>query len=212
MSQSIPDSSVRRLSAYLRQLEMLAEEGVRHVSSQRLAKHLRVGDAQVRRDLALFGQFGRPGVGYEVGDLINVLRVILGTQVQWRVIVIGAGELSHALLRYPGFQQRGFELVAAVDCDPGKVGTRIGDVPVRHVDDLEKVLARRDVRLAVLAVPPEAAQPLADRLVAAGIEGILNFATAGLDVPEGVFVSQVDITAHLEQLSFLVTNQRNPGS
>ncbi len=208
MNENIPDSSVRRLSAYLRQLEVLAATGVERVYSKQLAKHLLVGDAQVRRDLALFGQFGRPGVGYEVADLIEVIRVILGTRRQWKVVIVGAGQLSGALLRYPGFGLRGFDLVAAFDVDDKKIGTQIGNTIVRPMEELEDVIDEYSARLAILAVPPDVAQPITDRLVRAGIEGILNFATSGLDTPGGVYVSNVDITAHLEELSFKVNSNR----
>jgi len=208
MAENIPDPSVRRLSAYLRQLEQLATRGVESVSSRQLAEYMKVGDAQVRRDLTLFGQFGRPGVGYDVSDLINTLRIILGTQRQWPVVVVGAGELSHALLRYPGFSERGFDLVAAFDTDEKKVGTMIGGVPVYAMDDLESVIDRFGARLAILAVPAKAAQEVANRLTAAGIEGIMNFSTAGLDTPPDTHVDSVDITSHLEQLSFRVSSNR----
>lgn len=207
MPENIPDPSLRRLSAYLRQLEQLAGRGVKSVSSRQLAEYMKVGDAQVRRDLTLFGQFGRPGVGYDVLDLISRLRNIMGTNNRWKVVVVGAGELSHALLRYPGFAERGFELVAAFDIDPRKVGTKIGATTTCSMDDLEKVVRQCGARLAILAVPAEAAQEAANRLVRAGIEGIMNFATPGLETPPGVHVSSVDITAHLEELSFQVSNR-----
>ena len=185
---------------------MLATEGVSHVSSRQLAECMKVGDAQVRRDLTLFGQFGRPGVGYDVATLIERVQHILGTSQRWKVIVVGAGQLGHALLGYPGFTQRGFDIVAAFDADDGKVGTQIGDVPVRSMDDLESVVKEAGVVLAMLAVPAEAAQGAADCLAAAGIRGIVNFASARVEVPSDIRVNAVDITAHLEQLSFQVTN------
>ena len=208
MNESIPDPSVRRLSAYLRQLEVLAEAGVHSVSSRQLAGYMRVGDAQVRRDLTLFGQFGRPGVGYDVTDLIRVLRGILGTRSRWKAIVAGAGQLCRALVRYEGFASRGFELVAAFDTDPDKLGEPIGEVQVRPMAKLGRFVSRHEVRLAILTVPADAAQEVTDQLVAAGIEGILNFAVAGLETPPHVHVSTVDITAHLEQLSFQVSANR----
>lgn len=209
MDHNIPDPSVRRLSAYLRQLERLAGEGATHVSSRQLAGFIKAGDAQVRRDLALFGQFGRRGVGYEVADLVNVLRTILGTrQRQWPVVVVGAGEICHALLTHRGFAERGFDLVAAFDIDPKKIGKKVGGVEILSMDDLKPVVDRLGVRLAVLTVPAEAADETARRLCEVGVEGILNFASTGLDVPEDVFVSEVDITAHLEQLSFRLISHR----
>lgn len=210
MSGSIPDPSVRRLSAYLRHLENLAVSGTRRVSSRQLAEYIKGGDAQVRRDLALFGQFGRRGVGYEVDDLIQVIRTILGTRMQWNVVVVGAGQLCQALLRYRGFQDRGFTLVGAFDTDPRKIGTKCGPVTIHHIDAMDGIIRKNEVRLAILTVPAQAAQQVADRLVQAGIEGIMNFASANLDVPPHVHVIQVDLTAHLEQLSFLVSNAR-PG-
>jgi redox-sensing transcriptional repressor len=208
MNENIPDPSVRRLSAYLRQLEVLAARGVEHVSSETLAGCMNFGAATVRRDLALFGQFGRRGVGYETTELIAALRAILGTQRQWPVVVVGAGELSHALLRYDGFRMRGFNLVAAFDVDPDKIGRQLGEVTVQSVDELEAVIERTEARVAILAVPAEAAQALADRLVAAGIEGIVNFATPALETPPDVHVSHADITAHLEQLTFHLSEAR----
>ena len=208
MDGYIPDSSIRRLSAYLRQLERLSSEGTNCVSSRQFAEFMKVGESQVRRDLTLFGQFGRPGVGYDVGDLIGKLRDILGTHERWPVVVIGAGELSHALLPYPGFPIRGFELVAAFDVDPKKVNRKIGGTPVYHMDKLEEILAECGARLAIVAVPSSAAQGVADRLVRAGIEGILNFAPTSLDVPPGTSVNQVDLAAHLERLSFDVSHLR----
>jgi len=208
LDENVPDSAVRRLSVYLRQLEQLAAADVECVSSQQLAEYMKVGAAQVRRDLTLFGQFGRRGIGYDVNDLIEQLRMILGTQTTWNMIVVGAGPLSRALLRYPGFARRGFNIVAAFDIDPKKIGRRIGDVRVYHIDKLKSIVARYDVRLAILAMPDEAAQENAARLTEAGVEGILNFATTGVETPPGVYINQVDITANLEQLSFLVSNNR----
>ncbi|MBN1942426.1 MAG: redox-sensing transcriptional repressor Rex [Phycisphaerae bacterium] len=205
---AIPDPSVRRLSAYLRHLENLAASGVKRVSSRQLAEYVKGGDAQVRRDLALFGQFGRRGVGYDVEDLIQVIRTILGTRAQWNVVVVGAGQLCQALLRYRGFKERGFALVGAFDTDPRKIGTQCGPVTIRHIDAMEDIIRKHEVRLAILTVPAQAAQQTAEKLAAAGIEGIMNFAGAGLSLPPHVHVSQVDLTAHLEQLSFLVSSTR----
>jgi redox-sensing transcriptional repressor len=208
LSESIPDPSVRRLSAYLRQLENLFAEGVERVSSRQLAEHVKGSDAQVRRDLALFGQFGRRGIGYEVEDLIQVIRTILGTRMQWNVVVVGAGQLCQAMLRYAGFKERGFTLVAAFDTDPHKIGKHAGPVVIRHIDEMGSIIKRHEVRLAILTVPAQAAQRMADRLVEAGVEGIMNFAPASLNVPPHVHLNQVDLTAYLEKLSFQVGSSR----
>jgi len=180
MSENISDSSVRRLSAYLRQLEHFSADGVEVVSSQLLARRMNVGDAMVRRDLALFGQFGRPGVGYVVDQLTANLREILGTNMRWKTIILGAGKLSRALMRYPGFNERGFDIVAAFDIDPRKVDTLVADIPIHHMDELEKILSLCEARLAILTVPADVAQQVADRLATAGLEGILHFATTHL--------------------------------
>lgn len=208
LSENIPDPSVRRLSAYLRQLESLAGQGVGRVSSRQLAEKMNVGPAMVRRDLTLFGQFGHRGIGYEVNDLIQALRVILRTQQQWRGVIVGAGALCAALLRYEGFRRRGFELVAAFDVDPERIGTTVGSVEVYPADRMKEIVSLTEARLGVLTVPPAAAQQCADQLIEAGIEGILNFSTMGLAVPKDVYVSAVDITAHFEQLSFHVGDNR----
>ena len=203
-SNPIPSPVVWRLSLYLRQLESLVGEGVEKVSSRQLAKFLHITATQVRKDLAYFGQFGRPGVGYRVGPLTGQLRRILGTDRTCRVVVVGAGDLGRALLRHRGFRRKGFELVAAFDISPAKIGRQIGQATVQHLDDLEDVVRRQDVKLAVIATPPEAAQDVADRLCRAGIKGILNFAPTTLETPPSVAIGPVDLAATLEQLSFRV--------
>jgi len=204
--QPAPDPVVRRLSLYLRQAEYLAERRIDKVSSKQLADSLHVGAAQVRKDLAHFGQFGRPGVGYRVRPLIDELRRILGTDRTWNVILVGAGNLGRALLQYKGFLKRGFRFVAAFDVAPGKVGKRFGDVPVYHMNRLRKVVRKHRVRLAILAVPSGSAQAVAERLCSAGIKGILNFAPATLATPAGVAVAPVDLAARLEQISFMIAS------
>jgi redox-sensing transcriptional repressor len=198
---------VRRLSLYLRQAEHLAEQGVDKVSSAQLADSLKVSPAQVRKDLAYFGQFGQPGVGYRVRPLRDELRRILGTDKTWDVVVVGAGSLCRALLRYKGFLRRGFRFVAAFDAAPGKVGKRIGDVTVHRMSELASIVKKHRVKLAILAVPAAAAQEVTDQLCEAGIKGILNFAPATLATPADVAVGPVDLAAHLEQMSFLVGNR-----
>ncbi len=203
-TQPVPDPAVRRISLYLRQLESLAEQGIEKVSSRQLAESLHLSAAQVRKDLGYFGQFGRPGLGYSVADLIRNLRQVLGTDRTWNVVVVGAGDLGRALLRYRGFERKGYQLVAAFDVESSKVGRKVGKVPVHHLDQLESIVRDHAVRLAVLAVPTEAAQPVADRLYAAGVKGILNFAPCVLQAADDLAVGPVDIAAHLEQLSFQV--------
>jgi len=203
-SNPIPSPVVWRLSLYLRQLESLVGEGVEKVSSRSLADSLQLTDAQVRKDLAHFGQFGRPGVGYRVAPLVEHLRRILNTDRLWKVVVVGAGDLGRALLRYKGFRSKGFELVGAFDVSESVIGRKVGQVVVRHMDELARQVAAQDVRLAIVAVPPEAAQKVTDLLCEAGIKAILNFAPTILQLRQGVAVRQVDLAAHLEQLSYRV--------
>ncbi len=202
--QLAPDPVVKRLSLYLRQAEHLSARGVETVSSRQLADSLHVSAAQVRKDLAYFGQFGRPGVGYRVRPLVEALRRILGTDRTRSVVLVGAGSLGTALLRYKGFRRRGFRFVAAFDVSPRRVGRRIGTVGVHGMDELPRICKLRRVKLAIVTVPADAAQQVANQLCEAGVKGILNFAPATLATPPGVATGPVDLAAHLEQMSFLV--------
>jgi len=197
-----PTPAVKRLSLYLRQLQQLAEQKIEKVSSGELARHLGLSDAQVRKDLGYFGQFGRRGVGYHVRALIEQLRQILGTDKAWNVVLVGAGDLGRALIRYRGFRQKGFRFVAAFDVASSKIGKRVGNVTIRGIDELEQVVRRYRVRLAVVTVPTQAAQQVTDRLCGAGVTGILNFAPITLRVNGRVTVGPVDLAAQLEQLCF----------
>lgn len=208
MQRVPPNPAVQRLSLYLRRLEQLAADGTETVSSNQLAASLHRTAAQVRKDLGYFGQFGRPGVGYRVGALMEALRHALGTDRTWEAVVVGVGDLGRALLRFKGFPTRGFQFVGAFDISAAKIGKQFGPVRVQHIDEMPAVVRRHDVRLAVLAVPPEAAQDVADRVCAAGVRGILNFAPSPIDVPPRVAVCPVDLAASLEQLSFQVSAMR----
>jgi redox-sensing transcriptional repressor len=205
--RSIPVRSVQRLSLYLRRLERLCHNGVRKVSSRDLAGPLGLTAAQVRKDLACFGQFGTTGVGYHVERLIEQLRRILGTDRTHKVVLVGAGHLGRALLRYKGFHSRGFEFVGAFDVSPLRIGQRFGRIKVRAISEMGRVIKDHDVRLAVIATPAEAAQQVADMLCGLGVRGILNFAPTALQTPQDVTVGPVDLAATLEQLSFLVGRQ-----
>lgn len=205
-NQPIPAPAIHRISLYLRRLDDLARQGTAKISSKGLAEHLHTTAAQVRKDLAYFGQFGRPGVGYCVGPLMAELRHILGTDKTWGVVVVGSGHLGRALLRYRGFQSRGFEFVAAFDVSPRRVGKKYGHVAVRHIDELPEVVKTHNVRLGVIATPAAAAQQVADILCQAGIKGILNFAPTTLHTPAEVAVGAVDLATRLEQLSFRINS------
>ena len=197
-------ASVGRLSLYLRRLEGLLREGTTKVSSSQLGEALGVTDAQVRKDLAYLGNLGHPGIGYAAPELIAAIRRALGIDREWAVALAGVGNLARALLRYHGFAERGFRVVALFDADPAKVGQRVEGLPVHGPEAMAEVVAATGAELGVLAVPAESAQAVADALIAAGVRGLLNFAPALLRVPPGVSVVSVDLTVQLEQLAFLV--------
>lgn len=198
----VPNPAVKRLSVYLRRLESLQDQSVKTVSSHDLAQSLDLTDAQVRKDLAYFGQFGRPGVGYDVAALISRLREILGTNRITNTLLVGVGNIGRALAAYHGFHSKGFDLVAVFDGDEKKIGKKIGPLTVRDMNEMESVIQQRNIRLAILAVPAHAAQAVTDRLIAAGVRGILNFAPTRLQVSQDIQVRSVDVAAELEQLSF----------
>jgi redox-sensing transcriptional repressor len=203
--ESIPNPAVRRLSLYLRQLESFQRQGRRTISSKQLGESLRLTDAQVRKDLAYFGQFGHPGIGYRVEDLILELRKILGTDKTWGVVLVGAGNIGRAMAGYRGFDMKGFKLVGVFDNDPGKVGRKLGGFTIQPLSDLPAIVSQHAVRLAILAVPAEHAQDVVDQLVDAGVRGLLNFAPISLTVPAKVALQTVDMAVQLEQLAFQVT-------
>lgn len=203
-AESIPNPAVRRLSLYLRQLETFQRKGRRTISSKQLGESLRLTDAQIRKDLAYFGQFGHPGIGYKVEDLILQVRKILGTDRTWNVLLVGVGNIGRALSGYRGFAAKGFQVVAVFDNDPAKVGKKLGTFVVQPLSDLAESIQKHNVRLAILAVPADSAQDVADQLIAAGIRGLLNFAPVSLTVPRDVAVTTVDVAVQLEQLAFQV--------
>jgi len=206
-SNNIPVPAVRRLSLYLRQLESIWRADQRTVSSKQLGSALKLTDAQVRKDLAYFGQFGHPGIGYDVEALITRIRKILGTDRLWNVVLVGAGNLGMALSAHRGFGKKGFRIVGVFDTDPRKIGLHVpslDDLVIQSIDQIADTVREKDVRLAIVAVPAEAAQDIAQRLTAAGVRGLLNFAPVSLDVTASVAVSSVDLAVQLEQLSFQV--------
>lgn len=198
----IPEKAIARLSIYLRCLEELVTDGMTTVSSQQLAERFGLNSAQVRKDLAYFGQFGVRGLGYYTKELKNNLERILGLNQKWEVALIGLGNLGSALLKYRGFQQRGFRISLVFDIDPNKVGRRIGRIPVSHVERIVPLLRRRRIKMAVIATPARSAQAVTDQLVAAGVNAILNFAPTQLSVPKGIKVQNVDLSVMLKTLSF----------
>ncbi len=205
MSRKISDSTIRRLSLYLRVLEGLERQGSGTVSSEELASRGGTTAAQVRKDLSLFGSFGKRGLGYAVPELAAELRDIMGLGRQWRVALVGAGRIGSALFEYAGFRRRGFDIVAVLDADPAKVGATWGDVAIEDVARLEEVVRREGAEILILAVPAEAVQDIADQALAGGVRGILNFAPAQLRVPENVSVKDVNMVMELEALSFALS-------
>lgn len=199
-----PKAVVGRVSLYLRQLEAFRRQGVATVSSHQLGSALTIHDAQVRKDLAFFGQFGHPGVGYRVVELADALRRILGIDREWPLALVGLGNLGRALLKYRGFRDRGFQIVALFDNDPQKVGRTLEEMIVRPVDSLAGLVREQGLNLAVLSVPAEVAQSVADQLVASGIVGIFNFAPIPLAVPSHVRVVAVDLSIQLEHLAYQI--------
>jgi redox-sensing transcriptional repressor len=197
-------ASVGRLSLYLRRLEGLLREGTTKVSSSLLGESLGVSDAQVRKDLASLGNLGQPGIGYPAQELIQAIRRALGIDREWAVALVGVGNLARALLRYHGFLERGFRIVALFDSDPGKIGQQLAGLPVHPPEAMPTVIHATKADLGVLTVPAESSQAVADELIAAGVRGLLNFAPVVLRVPAGVSVVHVDLTVQLEQLAFLV--------
>ncbi len=191
-----------RLPLYHRALIRLHRTGVTKVSSEQIADMAGVNAAKVRKDLSYFGSYGTRGVGYEVEQLLNEIRNDLGLQNEWKCVVVGVGNLGSALISFAGFRDRGFNVVAAVDVDPARVGTEIAGVTVHHQDQICEVVRSADVAIGILTTPPEAAQQVADSLVEAGVHSILSFAPTVVEVPEGVLVRHVDVASELEILAF----------
>jgi redox-sensing transcriptional repressor len=205
VSRRIPASTIRRLSHYLRSLEDLGREGDETVSSEELASRGQTTAAQVRKDLSHFGSFGKRGLGYRVDELRERLRQILGVDRVWKVALVGAGRIGSALFEYPAFESRGYECVAIIDSDPEKIGARWGGLTIQPPDAIERLISELGVELVILAVPAQAAQDIATRVVHAGVKGILNFAPIRLKVPSTVPVEDVNLVMQLEALSFAIT-------
>lgn len=205
LAEPVSELTTNRLSVYLRCLNALDADGVRTISSQALAEQFHLNAAQIRKDLAYFGEFGVRGVGYYVKELRTHLRQILGLDRRVRVAIMGAGNLGLALADYPGFRTEGFEIAALFDTERGKIGQRSrSGVPIYDVRLFRRAVKRERIRIAVVAVPAPAAQGVVNEVVAAGIKAILNFSPGSLKVPSGVKVKSVDLTVSLESLSFFL--------
>lgn len=198
-----------RISLYLRELESRRAEGEFTVRSRQIGESLGLTDAQVRKDLACLGQLGQAGVGYRIDDLLQRLRTLAGVDRGWSAVLVGIGNIGRALLSYGRFEREGFRIGEVFDRDPAKIGTVVGGRRVLPLEVLGEVVARDEVRLGIIATPAEAAQEVADALVAAGVEGLLNFAPRRLELPRRVIVSEVDLTMSLAQLALLVSLSRD---
>jgi redox-sensing transcriptional repressor len=198
----IPEMTVRRLSVYTRCLQQLEEDGVKTVSSQELAERFNFNSAQVRKDLAYFGEFGVRGIGYYVAGLKAELQKILGLDREWPVALVGLGNLGAALFHYKGFSKQGFRIVAVFDDDPAKAGNTVDGVPIMPMRDLPKETKARNLQIAIVAVPAESAQAVTEKLTAAGIKAILNFAPGRIRAVKDVRLKNVDLSIELESLSF----------
>ena len=209
---SVPKVVVSRISLYLRELQRLEAAGQKTISSGQLGTLLGFSDAQVRKDLGFFGQFGYPGVGYRCEELIHAMRDILGTNQPWPVVMIGVGNLGQALLGYRGFGQQNFSIAAAFDADPQKIGKQIQGLRVQPLTELAATIRDKNIRLGMIVVPAGRAQEAANALVAAGVEGVVNFAPVTISLPPGIEQVSVDLAIELEQLSFAVIShlQRPP--
>ena len=203
---SISKATVDRLPRYYRCLRQLTDEGVEIASSEELGRRLAINPEQIRKDLAFFGQFGKKGVGYYVAELKESIGTILGLDHHWNVAIIGMGHLGAALANYQGITRLGFRLAAILDANPIVIGTRVGERRVEDIAYLAEIIAERDIRIGVIAVPAAAAQSVADKLVAAGIRGIWNFAPVKLRVPPNIpFVSE-DLSVGLSSLSYYLSH------
>ena len=211
-SDQVSELTAGRLSVYLRCLNTLDAAGVKTISSRALAEQFQLNAAQIRKDLAYFGEFGVRGVGYYVKELKRHLRMILGLDRTVRVAILGAGNLGLALADYPGFRQVGFAIVALFDAERGKIGRRSrGGVRISGIDDFRRLVKSEHIDIAVVAVPADSAQSVVNMAVQAGIRAILNFSPGSLKVPPGVKLKNVDLTVSMESLSFFLAREEGEG-
>lgn len=203
LSNNIPDIVIGRLPIYLRALRRLAQEGVELTSSHELGKRLGISSAQIRKDLSHFGGFGKQGTGYQISYLEEKLRQVLQVNREWEVALVGAGNLGSAVAHYQGFAIRGFHITCVFDAAPDKVGTQINEsIVIQPISMLDETIRTRGIQIAMLAVPAEFAQEVADQLVKAGVRAILNYAPIHLSVPEGVRVQHIDPVVHLQRMTY----------
>lgn len=201
-SSSIPDIVIGRLPIYLRALTRLAQEGREVTSSHELGQRLGISSAQIRKDLSHFGGFGKQGTGYQISYLIDQLKQVLKIDREWDVALVGAGNLGRAVAHYRGFADRGFRIVCAFDNSPDKVGTRMDDLVIQPIEDILTTIPQHGIKVAMVAVPAETAQEVADMLIEAGVRAILNYAPINLNVPPDVHVQYIDPVVHLQRMTY----------
>ncbi|HHT63072.1 MAG: redox-sensing transcriptional repressor Rex [Bacillota bacterium] len=204
--QKIPEASIVRMSVYSRYLSRLDQKGIVTTSSGEIADGVGVSPAQVRKDLAYFGEFGTRGVGYNVKDLHHHVLKILGLTNEWPVVLVGAGNLGTALCVYRGFRERGFKIVGVLDSDPKKHGQPLGDLVILPMDKMEEIIKENDVKMGIVTVPSDFAQDIVNLLVKYGVKAILNFAPRAITVPEDVELRNVDLAVNLEVLTFKLSS------
>ena len=202
MASIIPDIVISRLPIYLRALDRLAQDGHEVTSSHELGRHLGISSAQIRKDLSHFGGFGKQGTGYKIAFLKEQLRQVLKVDREWEVALIGAGDLGSAVARYKGFTNRGFYVACAFDSSPEKIGKTLGDFTILPMSDIQKVITERGIKIAMIAVPAENAQEVADTVIAAGVRAILNYAPINLNVPDDVRVQYIDPVLHMQRMTY----------
>ncbi len=203
---AIPDIVIGRLPLYLRALRRLRQEGKLVTSSYELGQRLDISSAQIRKDLSHFGGFGKQGTGYQIGYLIDRLRDVLQVNLEWMVVVVGAGKLGSAISHYRGFQDRGFRIAHLFDFSPKIVGQKIGAFLVLPMSELSEIIRKEGIKIAMLAVPAEHAQAVADQLVEAGVQAILNYAPININVPAEVQIQYIDPVTHLQHMTFYLEN------
>lgn len=201
-AEKIPDIIISRLPVYLRALQHMADNGLKTTSSQELGEHVGISAAQIRKDISQFGEFGKQGTGYSIEYLLDKLREILKIDRMWNVIIVGAGDIGHALARYQGFANRGFNVVMIFDNDKNKVGQKIGNFTIEDTANLVEKIKSADIKIAMLTIPAPAAQETADKLVQAGVKAILNYAPINLNVPKNVKVQYIDPATHLQRMTY----------
>ncbi|GAB1421081.1 redox-sensing transcriptional repressor Rex [Anaerolineales bacterium] len=207
VSNNIPDIVIGRLPLYLRALIRLKQDGYEFTSSHELGRRLGISSAQIRKDLSHFGGFGKQGTGYQIDYLIDKLRQVLHLNQEWKVIVVGAGDLGTAISHYKGFNHRGFEIVYVFDASSNKVGKQLGNLIVKSTTDMPAIIKAEKIRIAMLAVPAESAQEVADLLIESGIQAILNYAPINIKVPQHVQVQYIDPVIHLQHMTYYVDDK-----